>query len=59
MNNSLVVALHEGKVLCAFPEKYQCIAYIKREHPNVDGFDVELKTKYLSDYQPSNDYFGR
>ena len=58
MIEALSVAYYEGKIICAFPEKETCKKYIKENYPEIDGFDVIIKTQYASD-RPSSNYMDR
>lgn len=54
----VVTAIYDGKVVCAFLTREECKNYIKKNHPDIDGFDVQISTKYLSDYDNTG-YFER
>jgi hypothetical protein len=58
MIEALESAWYEGKILCAFATREECKHYISKYYPNIDPFDVQLKTIYMSDYKPSG-YFDR
>ena len=59
MIEAIEAAFYEGKILCAFSSREECKDFI-REHcdEEIDPFDVQLKTIYVSDYKPSG-YFDR
>jgi hypothetical protein len=58
MIEAIEVAYHEGQILCAFTSREDCKTFIKEEYPDVDPFDVLIKTQYISDYKPTG-YFDR
>jgi hypothetical protein len=58
MIEAIEVALYQGKILCAFSTRDECKTFIKEKHPDIDPFDIQLKTQYISDYKPSG-YFDR
>jgi hypothetical protein len=58
MIEAIEVALYQGKILCAFSTRDECKTYLKEKHPDIDPFEVQLKTQYISDYKPSG-YFDR
>ena len=58
MIEAIEVAFYEGKILCAFFTREECKDYIKKHLPDIDPFDVTIKTQYISDYK-STGYFER
>jgi hypothetical protein len=58
MIEAIEVAYYEGQILCAFVTGSECKQYIKNTYPDVDPFDVTIKTQYISDYKPTG-YFDR
>jgi hypothetical protein len=59
MIEAIECAYYSGKIICAFPTRDECKNHIKENYPNMDPFDVQIKTQYVSDYKPSNGYFDR
>ena len=45
---TIEVAVYDGKILCGFGTREECKSYIRDAHPDIDPFDVELKTLYIS-----------
>ncbi len=58
MIEAIEAAFYEGKVICAFSTRGECKDYIREHCEEIDPFDVQLKTIYVSDYKPSG-YFDR
>ena len=58
MIEAIEVALYHGNILCAFTSREDCKTFIKEKYPDIDPFEVQLKTQYISDYKPSG-YFDR
>jgi hypothetical protein len=58
MIEAIEVAYYEGQIFCAFTSREECKIFIKEKFPDIDPFDVLIKTQYLSDYKPSG-YFDR
>jgi hypothetical protein len=58
MIEAIETAIYEGKILCAFSTRDECKTYLKEKHPNIDPFDILIKTQYISDYKHSG-YFDR
>jgi hypothetical protein len=58
MIEAIEAAFYEGKLLCAFFTRQECKDYINQNRPDIDPFDIQLKTQYISDYKPSG-YFDR
>jgi viroplasmin and RNaseH domain-containing protein len=58
MIEAIEVAYYEGQIFCAFSTRDECKTYLKEKYPDIDPFDVQLKTQYISDYKPSG-YFER
>ena len=58
MIEAIEVALYQGNILCAFSTRDECKTFIKEKYPDIDPFEVQLKTQYISDYKPSG-YFDR
>ena len=58
MIEAIEVALYQGNILCAFTSREDCKTFIKEKYPDIDPFDIQLKTQYISDYKPSG-YFDR
>ena len=58
MIEAIEAAFYQGELLCAFFTRGECKEYIKEKCPDVDPFDVVIKTQYISDYKPSG-YFDR
>lgn len=56
MIEAIEVAFYEGKLLCAFFTREECKDHIKKHLPDIDPFDVTIKTQYISDYKPTG-YF--
>jgi hypothetical protein len=59
MIEAIETAYYEGKLLCAFPTREECKHYIRECFTDVDPFDVQLKTQYISDYKPTTGYLDR
>ncbi len=55
---AIEVAYYEGQIFCAFTSREDCKTFIKEKYPDIDPFEVQLKTQYISDYKPSG-YFDR
>jgi hypothetical protein len=58
MTEAIEAAFYEGKVICAFSTREECKDFIREHCEEIDPFDVQLKTIYVSDYKPSG-YFDR
>jgi hypothetical protein len=58
MIEALESAWYEGKILCAFSTREECKDFIREHCEEIDPFDVQLKTLYVSDYKPTG-YFDR
>ena len=58
MIEAIETAIYEGKILCGFSTREECKTFIKEKYPDIDPFEVQLKTQYISDYKPSG-YFDR
>ena len=58
MIEAIEAAFYEGKILCAFFTRQECKDFIREHCEEIDPFDVQLKTLYVSDYKPSG-YFDR
>ena len=58
MIEAIEAAFYEGKVICAFSTREECKDFIQEYCEEIDPFDVQLKTIYVSDYKPSG-YFDR
>ena len=58
MIEAIEAAFYEGKILCAFSTREECKDFIREYCEEIDPFDVQLKTQYISDYKPSG-YFDR
>ena len=58
MIEAIEVAFYQGNILCAFSTREECKTYLKEKHSDIDPFDVQLKTQYVSDYKPTG-YFDR
>ncbi len=58
MIEAIQVAYYEDQIICAFTSREDCKTFIKEKFPDIDPFDVEIKTQYLNDYKPSG-YFER
>ena len=54
MIEAIETAIYEGQILCAFTSREYCKTFIKEKYPDIDPFDIQLKTQYISDYKPSN-----
>jgi hypothetical protein len=52
MIEAIEVAYYEGKILCAFFTRDECKNFINKEYPNIDKFDVELKTQFITSSKP-------
>ncbi len=52
MIEAIEVAIHEGKILCAFPTRGQCKEFVRENYKEVDPFDVIIETQYLSKSAP-------
>jgi hypothetical protein len=55
MIEAIETAHYEGKILCAFATREECKTYVREKYPDIDAFDVELKTQYIT---PSKPYVG-
>jgi hypothetical protein len=53
MIEAIEAAFYEGKLLCAFPTREECKEYIRKNLPDIDHLEVQLKTQYVSDYMPT------
>ena len=53
MIEAIEVALYQGNILCAFSTRDECKTYLKEKHPNIDPFDILIKTQYITDYKPT------
>lgn len=58
MIEAIEVAIYDGKILCAFPTRDECKAYLKEKHLEVDPFDVTIETQYLTKPKPHSSYYG-
>ena len=58
MTEAIEAAFYEGKVICAFSTREECKDFIREHCEEIDPFDVQLKTIYVSEYKPSG-YFDR
>jgi hypothetical protein len=58
MIEAIEAAFYEGRLLCAFSSREECKDFIREHCEEIDPFDVQLKTIYVSDYKPSG-YFDR
>ncbi len=58
MIEALESAWINGKVICAFNTREECKDFIREHCEEIDPFDVQLKTLYVSEYKPSG-YFDR
>ncbi len=58
MIEAIEAAFYEGRLLCAFSTREECKDFIREHCEEIDPFDVQLKTLYVSDYKPSG-YFDR
>jgi hypothetical protein len=58
MTEAIEAAFYEGKVICAFSTREECKDFIREHCEEIDPFDVQLKTLYVSEYKPSG-YFDR
>lgn len=58
MTEAIEAAFYQGKVICAFSTREECKDFIREHCEEIDPFDVQLKTIYVSDYKPSG-YFDR
>ncbi len=58
MIEAIEAAFYEGRLLCAFSTREECKDFIREHCEEIDPFDVQLKTIYVSDYKPSG-YFDR
>jgi hypothetical protein len=58
MIEAVIAAFYEGKLLCAFLTREECKEYIRKNLPDIDHLEVQLKTQYVSDYEPTG-YFER
>lgn len=54
MIEAIETAIYEGKILCGFSTREECKTFIKEKYPDIDPFDIQLKTQYISDYKPYN-----
>ena len=52
MTEAIEVAYYQGKILCAFSTRDECKNFINKEYPDIDKFDVELKTQFISPFEP-------
>ncbi len=59
MIEAIETAIYEGKILCGFSTREECKTYVREKYPDIDYFDVELKTQYISNYKPTNGYLDR
>lgn len=59
MIQAIEAAFYEGKLLCAFFTRDECKEYIRKNLPDIDPFEVQLKTQYVSDYKQPTGYFDR
>ena len=60
MIEAIEVAYYNGKILCAFPTREECKDFIREHCEEIDPFDVEIKTQYLTEnpYGPSFRHSG-
>jgi hypothetical protein len=58
MIEAIEVALYQGNILCAFSTRNECKTYLNEKHPDIDPFDILIKTQYITDYKPTG-YFDR
>ncbi len=58
MIEAIEAAFYEGRLLCAFSTREECKDFIREHCEEIDPFDVQLKTLYVSEYKPSG-YFDR
>jgi hypothetical protein len=56
MSAAIEAAFYEGKLICAFFTREECKEYIKQNRPDIDPFDVQLKTQYISDCKSSGHF---
>jgi hypothetical protein len=59
MVEAIEVAFYQGNILCAFTTRAECKEYIKEKYSDIDPFDVQIKTQYLSNYKPSTSCIDR
>jgi viroplasmin and RNaseH domain-containing protein len=53
MLETIETAVYEGKIICGFPTREECKNYVKGYRTDIDPFDVQLKTQYITEYKPS------
>jgi hypothetical protein len=53
MIEAIEAAFYEGRLLCAFTTREECKDYVREHYEEIDPFDVQIKTQYVSDYKPS------
>lgn len=58
MIEAIEAAFYEGKLLCAFFTREECKDYVRENYKEIDPFDVQIKTLYVSEYK-STGYFER
>ena len=49
MIEAIEVAYYDGKIICAFPTRRECKDYVQVNFKQIDPFDVEIKTQYLTE----------
>jgi hypothetical protein len=54
MIEAIETAIYEGKILCGFSTREECKTYVREKYPDIDTFDVELKTQYITHNKPYN-----
>ena len=58
MIEAIEVAFYNGEILCGFSTREECKDFIREHCEEIDPFDVQLKTLYVSEYKHSG-YFDR
>ena len=58
MIEAIEVAYYNGEIICGFSTREECKEYIKKNLPDIDPFEVQLKTAHISDFKPTG-YFDR
>jgi hypothetical protein len=49
MIEAIEVVYYNGKILCAFPTREECKDYVRNINMEIDPFDIEIKTQYLTE----------
>jgi len=49
MIEAIEAAYYNGKLICAFFTREECKEYVRKNFPDIDPFEVQLRTSWISD----------